>query len=453
MNNHTAIIFSHSITPRLRYIVDFLSQYYGLSFGLIPDEERYLQAEHPCKINYSFHRLADGELFIHPHSLLFESAVRPVKVECFEHNGYKAFFRAEGDTTFDIFAAIFFFITRYEEYLPHKKDIYGRYAHENSTAFKEEFLNRPLVNIWLEDFRKLLGEKAPQFLTPRRSFSFQPTYDIDMAWSFRNKGFKRNTGAILSLLLKAKFRRVVQRIRVLRKKRPDPFDAYEWMADLHNHYRLKPIYFFLVAQQKAKYDRNIDVENKEFQALIQSLASTNKVGLHPSWASGDTPHLLTREKQWLEKITEHPVDVSRQHYIRFEMPATYRRLLSLDITSDFSMGYGSINGFRASIATPYYWYDLKNEEPTKLIIYPFCFMDANACYEQHLSPKEALAELKQYYNAIKSVNGTMVTIWHNSFLGSDQEFEGWREVYEEFVKGLAAQKEPQPALQSTVQDE
>ena len=98
------------------------------------------------------------------------------------------------------------------------------------------------------------------------------------------------------------------------------------------------------------------------------------------------------------------------------------------------MGYGSINGFRASIANSFYWFDLKKEEKTKLLIHPFCFMDANAYYEQKLSAEDALKELMEYYSVIKSVNGTMITIWHNSFLGTAQEFSGWPEIYEQFLE-------------------
>ena len=89
------------------------------------------------------------------------------------------------------------------------------------------------------------------------------------------------------------------------------------------------------------------------------------------------------------------------------------------------------------MATSYYWYDLKNEEKTKLLLHPFCFMDANAYYEQKLSTTEAMEELQHYLNVVKSVNGTLSTIWHNSFLGTSPEFEGWKEVYEIFVSNLA----------------
>lgn len=435
--NYSALVYSHSVSPRLQYVVDFLSEYYGLTFKLIYDEEKFINASDQCKINYGYHRLVEGEIFIHSHVLLFETTVRPVKIECFEHNGYKAFFKAEGDVGFDLFAAVFYLLTRYEEYLSHQKDVYGRYAHENSIAFKEGFLNLPLINIWLEDFRKLLSEKNPQFSILNSQFKFFPTYDIDMAWSFRNKGFKRNFGNVALLFSKAQFRKAVHRIKVIRGKKQDPFDAYEWMNELHQQFDLHPIYFFLVAKETGKYDKNIDASNSEFQQLVQSIAAKYRIGLHPSWASGDTPSLLTKEKTALEQIISEPVISSRQHFIRFDLPTTYRRLLALGISNEYSMGYGSINGFRASVATMFHWYDLKNEEKTSLRIHPFCFMDANSYYEQKSSPDEALNELMHYYNVIKSVNGTFVTIWHNSFLGTDEEFTGWKEIYHQFVSSIS----------------
>ena len=82
--SNAALIFSHSITPRLQYIIDFLAQYYGLSFGLTSDEERFKTAPDTCKINYGYHRLIPGEIFIHAHVLLTESYIRPVRTECFE---------------------------------------------------------------------------------------------------------------------------------------------------------------------------------------------------------------------------------------------------------------------------------------------------------------------------------------------------------------------------------
>jgi hypothetical protein len=438
----SALIFSHSITPRLEYIAAFLSRYYGVLFKLTSDEVGYLRSTCLCKINYSYHPLDKGEIWMHSHALLTESAIHPVKLEPFDHapfsgaqNSYKAFFKTEGNTGFDLFAAIFFLITRYEEYLPHKKDMYGRYAHENSFAYKEQFLSQPLVNTWLEDFRILLLERDPIF-NNIPSFTFVPTYDIDIAWSYLHKGVKRNGGAFLNSFVKGRWRSISERSKVLRSRQADPYDSYEWMEGLHEQYQLDPIYFFLVAHQSGKYDKNTSLHSPAFKELVKTIAQKYKPGLHPSWHSGDAPHWLIKEKEWLEKVIGKNIDTSRQHYIRFELPQTYRRLITAGIKHEYSMGYGSINGFRASIASSYYWYDLKNEEATSLLIHPFCFMDANSFYEQKQTADDTAIELARYYAVIRAVHGTMITIWHNSFLGTAREFNGWREVYHQFIENM-----------------
>jgi hypothetical protein len=64
------------------------------------------------------------------------------------------------------------------------------------------------------------------------------------------------------------------------------------------------------------------------------------------------------------------------------MPGTFQQLINAGIREEYSMGYGSINGFRASVASPFHWYDLERDEQTDLMVYPFCLMDANCFFEQ-----------------------------------------------------------------------
>src|SRR6185436_12324127 len=86
-------------------------------------------------------------------------SIRKQNISCFKANDFTAFFKSDGDYPFDIFSAVFYLLSRYEEYLPHEKDEYGRYAHENSLAYGQGFLNTPLINIWIEDFKKVLKKK------------------------------------------------------------------------------------------------------------------------------------------------------------------------------------------------------------------------------------------------------------------------------------------------------
>jgi hypothetical protein len=430
------LLFSETITPRLRYITGFIGEELIGQPLLLTDQQQVFEQYPGAKINYSSGVITGQEIQIHPVSLLFEEGVQPQETNCFINQGQKAFFKTTGDWPFDIFAASFYLLSRYEEYLPYTKDLYGRYPHTESLAFKNGFLDTPLVNYWLSHFAVLLKSKFPSLLLKEKAFRFLPTYDIDEAFSFLHKGWLRNTGGFLRDLFTGHFDQCVQRLKVLAGTKQDPYDAFDNMHRLHEKYQLNPLFFFLLAKQKGIYDKNTDPVSPAMDALIRSHAVKYPVGIHPSWQSGENENWLKEEIDLLQSVSGKPVTVSRQHFLRFTLPGGYRRLLAAGIREDHSMGYGMVNGFRASVAAPFYWYDLEKETTTDLRIYPFCYMDANSFYELKHSPEQALEEMKHYYREVKKVNGLLITLWHNTFLGTDPQFNGWKKVYEDFLTSL-----------------
>lgn len=428
------LIYSHKSSARLQYICSFIfADQLGLDHKLTIDSEEFKNYS-GAKINYSDLKITGEEFYIQNHPLLFENEIKNQSIECFDVNGNKAFFKTiDSDFSFDILAATFYLLSRYEEYLPHTKDMYGRYAHENSRAYKEGFLQLPLINIWLQNFAESLKNKfLPCSLQTTlnfqpSTFNFQPTYDIDIAFSYKHKGLLRNTGAFLRSPS-------VERMKVLGGTQADPFDCYDWLNTLHKKYHLKPVYFFLVAEKNGEFDKNILPHKDVMWQLVKKHASKYKIGIHPSWQSNTKVSILKKELEWLAQMSgiKH-ITTSRQHYIKLTLPQTYRTLIDAGIMDEHSMGYGSINGFRASVASSFYWYDLEKEARTTLHIHPFCFMDANCYYEQKQNAMQAFEELLHYYNVCKEVSGTLITIWHNHFLGTASEFKGWSDVYEKFI--------------------
>jgi hypothetical protein len=430
------LFYTLTVTPRLQYIVDFISkELFDEPITFTTDAGSFKSATVP-RLNYSGNDFSEQEFYIKATPLLFETDIKTQPVECFEADYHTAFCQTRGDYPFDLLAASFYLMTRYEEYLPHQKDEYGRYAHTNSLAFKEHFLHQPLINIWLDDFKKKLKKKFPSLVFRRRPFKFIPSYDIDIAWSYRHKGFLRNMGGFAKSIKNGEWKIAKERWNVLQNDHADPYDSYEWMDALHLYCKIKPIYFFLVAQKLQGYDRNIPTSSKALQELIAYFSVVYKVGLHPSWQSSVAANneTLLEEREWLEVIIDKPLQHSRQHYIKFTLPQNFRRFVECGLLKDYSMGYGSINGFRASVASSFYWFDLEKNESTQLQLFPFCFMDANSFYEQKFTPRQAYDELIYYYNTIKKLNGLFVTIWHNQFLGTDKKFAGWKEMYELFMK-------------------
>jgi hypothetical protein len=420
------LIYSHISSTRLQYICNFIfNEQLGCSHSITIDSEYFKSHEGP-KINYS-DLIFDHAFNIKNHPLLFEDGIKVQSLLCFETNGYKAFFETvDSDISFDIFAASFYLISRYEEYLPHELDMYGRFAHENSLAFKEGFLDQPLINTWLRDFSDSLKTAYPIISFKLSTFSFIPTYDIDIAYSFKHKGLLRNLGGFLKSPS-------LERITVLLNLEKDPFDSYDFLQQLHSENKLKPIYFFLLATSGSVYDKNISPYSNAMWQLMKRHSKKYRTGLHPSWRSQSDVSILKREKKILETAAGIHILDSRQHYIKFSLPGTFEKLTEAGIENDYSMGYGSINGFRASVASSFYWYHLKEERATTLRLHPFCFMDANSFYEQHLNAEQAYQEIMHYLEMCKKVTGTLISIFHNNFLGTDKQFAGWKEMYIKFT--------------------
>lgn len=430
------LIYTHTTSIRLQYICTFIfKQLLNINFSITIDSEEFKNYNGIC-INYSGTKITN-EISIQNTDLLFKEDISTQQIQCFTTNKYKAFFKIENsDIDFDIFAASFYLITRYEEYLPHSKDLYGRYDHKNSLAFKEDFLQLPLINSWVKHFAEIIKTKFSAFNLPGRQSGFQlsefkfiPTYDIDIAYCYKHKGVIRNIGGFFK-------KPSLQRIMVLLGLQKDPFDSYDWINALHTKYNLSALYFFLLAQKTSKYDKNIALHKNAMWRLIKLHAKKYSIGIHPSWQSANNLSIVKKEKSYLEAMSELSISASRQHFIKFNLPQGYTQLIEADITDDYSMGYGSINGFRASVASSFNWFNLETNEETNLCIHPFCFMDANSHYEQKQTAQQSFDEVMQYYKICKEVGGTLITIFHNNFFGTSKEFKGWSIMYEQFLEQI-----------------
>lgn len=342
---------------------------------------------------------------------------------------------ASYNVPFDIFSAIFFLIARYEEYYSFTPDKHSRYPATDSILYKNNWLERPLVDEWIEQLRQLLHAKG--IVTSSPSFSYTPTYDIDIAWSHKNKGITRTVGGIMRAVLSGRLNDVAQRIRSLFNENQDPYYSFEEIAALHKKYQYTPVYFVLAALHTGAFDKNISPSHPAMKQLIQRLAHEGVLGIHPSYNMNSTPYLLLEEKGLLEKISGIRITQSRQHYIRLWFPATYRQLIEAGITDDHSMGYGTHLGFRAGTANTFKWYDLENETATTLYVHPFCFMDSTARHELNLSADAAFAKLEGFAAMLKKLNTPLITVFHNFSLGTDAGWQGWPEAYAAFLKKMA----------------
>lgn len=385
--------------------------------------------------------IIEDELFFCASNLLFETGIKEQEINVSEYKGVKTLFPFYQNATlpFDPFAASFYLVTRYEEYQPYIKDEFGRFDARESVAYCNGFLQKPIVNYWAEMIKNAILNCFPDFHFPQKKFLFVPTIDIDNAWAYLHKGVVRSTGGLITSLVHLNFGEFANRIKVFAGINPDPYDSYEFQFRLHQQYNLHPLYFVLFADY-GKYDKNPPVLNRNYQLLIKSISDYAELGIHPSFASFESPEKLKKEVDRLSNMVNKEIKNSRQHFLRLAMPITYRNLRNLDIENDYTMGYASQPGFRAGICNSYSFYDLDLEEETKLRIHPFMVMDGTLRQYLKLSPSEAMKTIKPIIDEVKAVNGTFISLWHNESLGTTTRWKGWREVYEDMVKYAAEQQ-------------
>ncbi len=111
----------------------------GIEIGFTTKVEDFIKHTDE-KITYTKQPL-QNEFFVRSNELLFEQGISDIQIHISEWEGTPCFFPT-GDRSiipFDIFAASFYLLSRYEEYLPHVKDIHGRFSPKDSIAYQNDF--------------------------------------------------------------------------------------------------------------------------------------------------------------------------------------------------------------------------------------------------------------------------------------------------------------------------
>ncbi len=428
------LVLVDKITNRVHYAMDLVfCDMLGIDCEVTANIENFLQSALP-KIHYGNAPLGD-ELFLKSVDILFEHDISLQTISATNVDGTIAFFPVYSRRSimpFDVFAASFYVVSRYEEYLPFVPDKYGRFMPESSCLFEHGLLNKPIVDIWA---KMLLGEIKKRYpdIRSSRKFEFLPTYDIDAAWAYKHKGVFRTVGGFCRDFLDGRKDDVRHRMQVILGREKDPFDSYAFQFDLQNKYGLHPVYFVLCGDYNPN-DKSISIRNAAFQNLIKYLGDYAEVGLHPSFTSYAEPERLAMEVQRLSSVLNREVNQSRFHFLHMGLPHSYQRLVELDITDDYTMGYALQPGFRAGTSRAFRFFDMENDTPTNLIVHPFTLMDGTMRDYLALDVSHSFEMAKQLVDEVKKVNGTFCYITHNETLGGQKRWQGWPEMYEKIIK-------------------
>ena len=421
------LVYTPKITRRIEYIFKHIFiNIIGLEVNFTSKVDVFVSFEGP-KLSYAPKKLYN-EFYIKSNSILLEQGFSDVDIDVKNWEDSKCFFYNENGTIpFDIFAASFYLISRYEEYLPHLKDVYGRFSFQESIAHKNNFIEDPVIDIWAYKLKDSLCSSFPNIIFNDRKFKLKTIIDVPSVYYYKNKGFLRTIGGVFTDLIRFNPKNIYSRFLVIFRLQKDPYDTFNWIINKQKQVTDKFLFFFLVGKFST-YDKNISLVKQPFINIIKFVSDYSKIGLKLSFFALSNLDILKNEKADIESITNRDLTISRNSFSKVNLPINYRNLIKLKIREDYTMGYVNKIGFRASTCTPFLFYDIDNDIQTPLLINPYNLMDYSLLkINSFLDKKEKVIAL---INKVKSVNGTFTSVFHNYSFSNEIRWDRFKEIFE-----------------------
>ena len=332
----------------------------------------------------------------------------------------------------DLFAGTFFMLTRWEEALEVKKDLHNRFPASAAAIVKEGFVLRPVVDEYTFLLRNWL--LAIGYLIPDNTSTYKviPTCDVDIPFYWRSKPVWKALGGRLlkhwNLIESAKDLSAYKAVQSGKEK--DPYDTFDYLMTLaeKNGNRFQ---FNFIGGGKTKFEGYYKIDDPQIKTLIAEMKSRGHgIGLHPSYDACNDASLIIEQKQAVEINAGVSINQSRQHYLRFALPETWRHLAAAGIEEDSTLGYAAEPGFRCGTCKPFPVFDIHQREQLPLIERPLLIMDVSFRMYKNLSIEESIDLCEKIKAQVRKHNGELVILWHNSNLSEMDGWGGWPKVLE-----------------------
>ncbi len=422
------LIHTQKVTPRIDFIFKHICNHIlGLEIGFTSVIEEFISHQGP-KISYGKQPMGK-EFFIQSSGLLGQQGIEDVEISVKVWGQTKCFFQVDDKSVlpYDIFSAAFYLVSRYEEYLPHVKDDFGRFPASESLGYREEFLLQPVVDIWAYKLKEALVAVFPDLTFPKKEATVHSLLLVKQPYLFAHKGFVRSMAGYVKDLSRFRFRSILYRTKVLFALRNDPLDVYDWIISVTKNSTNKLTAFFLLGDNPTLRE-SFSSRRKKFKRLLKYMGDYNEVGILFSYNALIDITVLKEERLQLEENTHRSLRSSVNSDYLVMLPDLYRNLVEQEITQDFTMVYEDTPGFRAGTCTPFLYYDLDYEIKTPLVIHPIAFTTEgfNNKYES-----DSLQRILKMYTSVIKLNGTFSVFFSNEDFTDQKANAIWRNLFSE----------------------
>lgn len=328
----------------------------------------------------------------------------------------------------DIFGSCFFMLSRYEEYVVKNRDKLDRFDYKDSFAYKNGFLDRPIVNEYVELLWCAIKSICPNAKRRENKYRVIPTHDIDKPFGilydsrwqilrhFAGDVFYKRGLSTSFKRLKSIFYRCFSPGYLIDQGN----EVFDFIIQSSKKYNLNDVFFFMNSKLSC-LDGNYYVDFPNVKALLEKVIKAgHQVGIHPSYDSYLNPKEIRKEcihmANVLQDIPNGNLAGGRQHYLRWNNPITWQAYEFAGLKMDSTLTFAGHVGFRCGVCYPYTVYDVVNRKPLNVKEMPLIVMDGTLFEYMHLSQDEALEVCRKLAQRCRRYNGDFVFLWHNTML-------------------------------------
>ncbi|MEM2097708.1 MAG: polysaccharide deacetylase family protein [Methanothrix sp.] len=330
----------------------------------------------------------------------------------------------------DVFGSAFFMLTRYEEIVRPQLDMHKRFPANASLAYQEGFLERPIVDEYVEILWACMKHLWPRLKRKQRTYQVFLTHDVDSPLSVVDKPWTLIIMSFIGDLVKRKNSSLAaRRIRTKFSGNPniDPHNTFEFIMNASELYGFKSAFYFKGGISSKKFDENYNLEMPWIQGLMQRIhIRGHEIGLHGSYETYRDPIKLRSEFESLLKAVEG-LNIAqkkwggRQHYLRWENPTTWQIWEDAGLDYDSTLGFADHVGFRCGTCHEFPVFNLRTRKRLRLRERPLIAMDTTLLYYMALKPAEILEKIKYLSNICRRYDGCFTILWHNTSLMSEEQ--------------------------------
>lgn len=346
---------------------------------------------------------------------------------------------------YDILGLTYWMLNRIEEIGRTDLDNHGRFPATSSHAYKNDYLERPIVDEWLYVLGQVILKVWPTVELKNLQFNMKVSHDVDAPSICAFKSWKSVLRMMGGHLLKRRDVKslfttfIVKWNSKINLYPADPYNTFDWLMDVSGKHNLTSSFYFISGRTDKSKDADYELEHPIIQNLMKHIHERgHEIGLHPSYGSYQSRSVIAKEADHLRTVLAKNNIIQstlggRMHYLRWEQPGTLQAWNDAGMLYDTTLSYADLPGFRCGTCFEYPAFNPATNEILQVRIRPLIAMECTVISERYTNlgyTQAALDKMIELKVKCRAVKGRFTLLWHNSHFTNKEDFEMYQKIIE-----------------------